>query len=65
MQRAQLEHIIRASASIAEDEEIYVLGSQSILGQFPDAPDELTASMEADVAPRNKPQLESIQVGTG
>ena len=34
----QLEHLLRASAEIAQDEEIVVIGSQAILGQFPDAP---------------------------
>jgi hypothetical protein len=56
MTRAQLEHIIRAAATIAEDDEIVVFGSQAILGQFPDAPEELLASMEADVFPRKHPE---------
>lgn len=53
MNRAQLEHVIRAAAILAEDDEIVVVGSQAILGQFPDAPAELRVSMEADVYPRN------------
>ena len=56
MTRAQLEHVIRAAATIAEDEEIVVIGSQSVLGQFPDAPAELLRSMEADVWPRHHPE---------
>ncbi len=55
MTRAQLEHVIRAAATIADDDEIVVIGSQAVLGQFPDAPDELCRSMEADVWPRNHP----------
>ena len=55
MNRIQLEHLIRASADIADDDEIVVLGSQSILGQVPDAPAELLVSVEADVYPRNHP----------
>jgi hypothetical protein len=51
--RAQLEHLLRAASTIAEDDEIIVLGSQSILGQFPDAPAELLVSNEADVYPRH------------
>jgi hypothetical protein len=51
--RAQLEHILRAASTIAEDDEIIVIGSQAILGQFPNAPDELLVSNEADVYPRN------------
>jgi hypothetical protein len=56
MTRQQLEHIIRASADIADDDEIVIIGSQSILGQFPDAPAELRVSVEADVFPKNHPE---------
>ena len=56
MTRQQLEHIIRASADIADDDEIVIIGSQSILGQFPDAPTELRVSVEADVFPKNHPE---------
>lgn len=56
MRRAELEHIIRAAANIADDRELIIIGSQSILGQFPDAPPELRVSMEADVYPRNRPE---------
>ena len=57
MQRSELEHIIRASGDIARDDEIVIIGSQSILGQFPDAPMRLLMSMEADVYPNHKPEL--------
>lgn len=57
MQRSDLEHIIRASGDFANDDEIIVMGSQSILGQFPDAPILLLASMESDIYPKNKPEL--------
>ncbi|MEQ1910838.1 MAG: DUF6036 family nucleotidyltransferase [Vicinamibacterales bacterium] len=56
MRRSDLEHIIRAAANISDDDEIVVIGSQSVLGQFPDAPPELCVSMEADVYPRNHPE---------
>jgi hypothetical protein len=56
VKRADLEHLIRASADIADDDEIVVLGSQAILGQFPDAPEELLRSNEADVYPKNRPE---------
>lgn len=49
MNRAQLEHVIRAAATIAEYDEIVVVGSQAILRQFPDAPSDLRVSVEADV----------------
>jgi hypothetical protein len=49
MQRHQLEHIIRAAAGITGAVELVIVGSQAILGQFPDAPAELLVSIEADV----------------
>jgi hypothetical protein len=49
MQRPQLEHIIRAAAGITGATEIVIIGSQAVLGQFPDAPADLLVSMEADV----------------
>ena len=49
MQRPQLEHIIRAAAGITGATEIVVIGSQALLGQFPDAPAGLLVSIEADV----------------
>jgi hypothetical protein len=54
--RSELEHVIRAAGRIARDREIVVIGSQAVLGQFPDAPASLRASMEADVYPRNHPE---------
>lgn len=56
MTRSELEHVIRAAGAIADDREIVVIGSQAVLGQFPDAPAVLLASMEADVYPRNRPE---------
>lgn len=51
MTRQELEHAIRAACDVAEDDEVYVFGSQAILGQFPDAPSALRQSAEADIAP--------------
>ena len=60
MTRDQLEYdVIRASAAIAGVEDIVVIGSQSVLGQFPDAPKELLVSMEADVYPMRHPEREA------
>lgn len=55
MNRLQLEHIIRAASGNADTREIVVIGSQAILGTYPDAPEELTRSIEADVFPRDRP----------
>ena len=49
MQRHQLEHIIRAATGITGTTEFVIVGSQAVLGQFPQAPEELLASIEADV----------------
>lgn len=57
MLRSELEHIIRASGDVANEDEIIVVGSQAVLGQFPNAPMRLLSSMEADVYPNNNPEL--------
>jgi hypothetical protein len=64
MTREQLEHIIRACSTIVEDDELVIIGSQSILGQFPKAPEELLISNEADIYPRNYPERADIVDGT-
>jgi hypothetical protein len=56
MTRAELEHLVRAAAEIASDDELVVIGSQAILGQFPDAPASLRVSVEADLFPKNHPE---------
>lgn len=60
MNRYQLEHVIRAAAGNANARDIVVIGSQAILGTHPDAPDELLQSMEADVFPRDAPELSIV-----
>ncbi|WP_434516472.1 DUF6036 family nucleotidyltransferase [Dechloromonas sp. ARDL1] len=52
----ELLHIIRSAAEISKDNEIIVVGSQAILGDYPNAPDALLFSEEADIYPRNKPE---------
>ncbi len=54
MTREQLEHAIRAACEVCEDSEIWIFGSQAILGEFPNAPEELRASIEVDVQPKNR-----------
>lgn len=51
MTRAELEYGIRAACDASGDNEVYVFGSQAILGQYPDAPESLRQSAEADIAP--------------
>jgi hypothetical protein len=56
MTREQLEHAIRAACDVSGDREVWVFGSQAILGEHPDAPAALRMSVEADIAPRNRPE---------
>lgn len=62
--REQLEHLIRAAATIANDDEIVVIGSQAILGAYPHAPASLLVSVEADVYPRNAPDRADLIDGS-
>ena len=56
MNREQLEHAIRSACEVSGDNELYVFGSQAILGQFPQADEKLTRSIEVDASPKNKPE---------
>lgn len=56
MRREHLEHLIRASANIADDDDIVIVGSQAILGRYPDAPHPMLTSIDADLFPRNHPE---------
>jgi hypothetical protein len=62
--REQLEHLIRAAAVIADDQEIVVIGSQAILGQFPHAPALMRTSVEADLFPLNHPERADLIEGS-
>ena len=64
MTRKQLEHVLRAAAEIAADDEIVVIGSQAILGQFPDAPASMRVSVEADLFPLNHPERADLIDGS-
>jgi hypothetical protein len=57
MTRSDLEHLIRAAGTIAGDRELVIIGSQAVLGQFPEAPGILSRSMEADLYPLSRPEL--------
>jgi hypothetical protein len=57
MRRSDLEHLIRAAGKIAGERELVIIGSQAVLGQFPEAPAALLRSMEADLYPLSRPEL--------
>ena len=52
----QLKHAIRAACQVSDDDEVWIFGSQAILGAFPDAPESLVTSIEVDLQPKNKPE---------
>jgi hypothetical protein len=58
--RDQLAHVLRAVARIAGDSDILVIGSQSILGSYPEdaLPPQATGSMEVDTAFLTDPRRE-------
>lgn len=60
MKRSDLEHLIRAAAAVTNEYEIVIVGSQSILGAMPDAPESLLLSREADMYPLRNPQLADV-----
>ena len=64
MKRSDLEHILRASKGVTGEAEFIVIGSQAILGPFPDAPRVLRQSMEADLYPRYRPELSDLIEGS-
>lgn len=63
MTRAALEHILRAAAAITNEREFVVIGSQAVWGQFPQAPDTLVVSIEADLYPRYAPEKADLVDG--
>ena len=66
MRRSDLEHVLRASKGITGETEFVVIGSQAILGSFPDAPRELRRSIEVDLFPKFRPELaEKIEGSLG
>lgn len=64
MKRNQLEHLIRAVGTITNENELIIIGSQSILGQYPSPPPATTLSMEADIIVVNQPEMWNLIDGT-
>ena len=60
MTRDQLEYAIRPACEVSEDSEIWIFGYQAILGEFPNASQELRASIEVDVQPKNRPNKTNL-----
>ena len=64
MRRSELEHVIRAAGAIAGVRELVIIGSQAILGQHPDAPEELLTSIDVDIYPPDDPQRAAVIDGS-
>lgn len=63
MKRQDLEPILRAAGAIVECDDLIVIGSQAVLGQWPDAPADLLQSMEADLIPVQHPDRAKLIAG--
>jgi len=55
MNRFQMEHVVLSASRITGEKEFVVIGSQAIHGASPNAPGQLSDSMEIDIYPLNKP----------
>jgi hypothetical protein len=56
VRRDEFDHVVAAAADVTDETELVVVGSQAILGPFPDAPRTMLRSMEADLYPRSAPE---------
>jgi hypothetical protein len=57
MRRTEFEHVIAAAANVTGQDDFVVIGSQAILGTHPEAPVSMLMSLEADIYPRDRPDL--------
>ena len=63
MTREQLEHVIRAAASITKELSFVVIGSQAVLLPYPDAHPDLLVSRELDLYPAMAPEKSDLIEG--
>lgn len=64
MRREQLEHAIRTSCQIIDRPDVIVVGSQAILGSYPESmlPAEATMSVEVDILPIGQDNAETARL---
>lgn len=60
MNRAELEHVLRAAAAISQEQSFVVVGSQAVLLALADAPAELLVSREIDLYPAVHPEKSDL-----
>jgi len=63
MNREDLEDLIRAAATVTDEYEFVIVGSQSILGPIPYPPAEFKMSAEADIYPMNAEEKSGLIEG--
>lgn len=63
MRMENLAHILRAARAITGETVFVLVGSQAVLAQFPDAPEEMKMSMEIDLYPKFRPDLSEVIEG--
>ena len=56
MRREHFEHVVAAASEVTGEQELVVIGSQAILGPYPNAPESMLRSLEADMYPRRRPE---------
>jgi len=64
MKRTELEHVIRAAGAIAQSKELVVIGSQAILGMYPQPPADPVVSQEAEIYPIDDPSKSDLIDGS-
>lgn len=62
MRRSQLEHAIRASTEIVQQDSVIIIGSQSVLASWDEhrLPEQVTRSVEVDVCPMQDDDAETL-----
>jgi hypothetical protein len=55
MNKQQLDHILRAAGRITGERQFIIIGSQSLHGKYPDLPDDIVLSAEADLIAKGAP----------
>jgi len=53
MKKQELDHVLRAAGRITGLKQFIIVGSQSLHGKFPDVPDDIVRSFEADLIARD------------
>ena len=59
MKKQHVDHVLRAAGVITGEKQFIIIGSQSLHGKYPDAPDDIVRSVEVDlIAAKNADRTE-------